>query len=335
MHLANEVRKALRRIALGDTDLPQQCTAALQDPQTEVRVWLHGLGMPRDITERHTVACASPLTIGIGSESSSLQNLNSRLCLHFREHGGEERLLGEIGLRPLKTIPIRGGHELQLFGVRNCRNYCLPKMRIWAHNLYQAYVRNRDHRDHTLDIPIAAREIHSMAVLFICPRPVALVTATFEDRGNMFPMNLMGSIGNGYFAFALNSTRPASHLVERAGRIALSTIPLEHAELARQLGRNHKLEYSNWNELPFPTKLSPVLHIPVPCFTLRVREMEIEATQKLGSHTLFVAHTIRDESFASGLQFFMVHGTYQARRQRNGCQATGRISAQQGGIRLT
>ena len=89
----------------GDTDLPQQCTAALQDPQTEVRVWLHGLGMPRDITERHTVACASPLTIGIGSESSSLQNLNSRLCLHFREHGGEERLLGEIGLRPLKTIP--------------------------------------------------------------------------------------------------------------------------------------------------------------------------------------------------------------------------------------
>jgi len=329
MHLANEVRKALRRIALGDTDLPQQCTVALQDPQTEVRVWLHGLGMPRDITERHTVACASPLTIGIGSESSSLQNLNSRLCLHFREHGGEERLLGEIGLRPLKVIPT-GGPELHLFSVRNCRNYCLPKMRIWAHNLYQAYVRNRDHRDHTLDIPIAAREIHSMAVLFICPRPVALVTATHEDRGNMFPMNLMGSIGNGYFAFALNSTRPASHLVERAGRIALSTIPLEHAELARQLGRNHKLEYSNWNELPFPTKLSPVLHIPVPCFTLRVREMEIEATQKLGSHTLFVAHIIRDESFANGLQFFMVHGTYQARRQRNGCQAPGRISVQHG-----
>ena len=49
MHLANEARKALRRIALGDTDLPQQCTAALQDPQTEVRVWLHGLG----IASRH------------------------------------------------------------------------------------------------------------------------------------------------------------------------------------------------------------------------------------------------------------------------------------------
>ena len=69
---------------------------------------------------------------------------------------------------------------------------------------------------------------------------------------------------------------------------------------------------------PVPTKLSPAFHIPVPCFTLRVREMEIETSQKLGSHTLFIAHTIRDESFASGLQFFMVHGTYQARRQRNG-----------------
>ena len=166
-----------------------------------------------------------------------------------------------------------------------------------------------------------------MAVLFICPRPVALVTATFEDRGNMFPMNLMGSIGNGYFAFALNNTRPASHLVKRAGRIALSTIPLEHAELARRFGRNHKLEYSNWNELPFPTKLSPVLHIPVPCFTLRVREMEIEANRKLEvtpclSRTPFATSLLQ---VACSSLWFM--GRIQARRQRNGCQATGRISS--------
>jgi flavin reductase (DIM6/NTAB) family NADH-FMN oxidoreductase RutF len=154
----------------------------------------------------------------------------------------------------------------------------------------------------------------SMGVFFICPRPVVLVSVVDGNAGNVFPMNLMGSIGNGCFAFALNSSRPASSLVERSGRVALSSIPLEQASVARQLGRNHRQESVDWNQLPFPVKMSTALGIPVPGFALRVREMQIEAARKLGSHTLFMAQIIRDETWAEGLQFFMVHGVYQAWR---------------------
>ena len=78
-----------------------------------------------------------------------------------------------------------------------------------------------------------------MIVSFICPRPV-VVSAISGDRSNMFPMNRRGSVSDGYFAFALDSTRRAAPLVARAGSVALSSIPIAQSEVARLLGKNHK-----------------------------------------------------------------------------------------------
>jgi flavin reductase (DIM6/NTAB) family NADH-FMN oxidoreductase RutF len=137
-------------------------------------------------------------------------------------------------------------------------------------------------------------------------------------------MNLMGPLGNGYFGFALNSRRRAASLVERAGRLALSSVPFDQALVSRQLGKNHRQEDVNWNELPFPVMPSAALGIPVPAFASRVREMEIEAARKLGSHTLFVARIIRDERWSDGPQFYMIHGLYEAWRR-----SIGRVPATQ------
>jgi flavin reductase (DIM6/NTAB) family NADH-FMN oxidoreductase RutF len=312
--LARQARTALKRAVLGEPDLPQQCTVGMRDPQSEVRVWLHGLGDPRDVTHSHLVACAAPIIVGIGFDGSWKPEMNegTKLSLKFHQWDGEERLLGEIGLR-FSTIVRAGGQELYLFEVRACKNHCLPKTHRWARFLHREYLLWRSNK--TSDVRMSSLGSRSMGVFFICPRPVVLVSVADGDVGNMFPMNLMGSIGNGYFAFALNSSRPASSLVERSGRVALSSIPAEQASVARQLGRNHRQESVDWNLLPFQTKRSPALGIPVPGFALRVREMQIEAVRKLGSHTLFVAHVIRDETWADNLQFFMVHGLYQRVRR--------------------
>jgi hypothetical protein len=78
-------------------------------------------------------------------------------------------------------------------------------------------------------------------------------------------------------------------------------------------------ETVNWSELPFQITHSAALGIPVPAFASRAREMAIEAIRKLGSHTLFVARIIRDESWSDGPQSFMIHGLYQAWRRDAGC----------------
>lgn len=304
------IGKAIKKIALGEADVPQQCTVGMLDPQTEVRVWLEGFGDHLDVTNNHVVACASPLTVGIGLNS---ERVRTRPRLEFRERNGGQRLLASLSLQQTGSV-FGTSQELSLFQVRRCANYCLARHRLWAHDLYQYFVRWRG--DKNLEIPMSIRGARSMNVFFICPRPVVLVSAMTSSSGNIFPMNLFGAIGGGHFAFALNSTRKAAPLVERAGRVTLSNIPFEHAGLARQLGKNHRLESANWNELPFKTKRSTALDLPIPEFALRVREVEIEAVRKLGSHTLFFSRILRDERLRDGLQFYMIHGIYQARRLR-------------------
>jgi flavin reductase (DIM6/NTAB) family NADH-FMN oxidoreductase RutF len=308
-------RKTLRRILLGNTDLPQQCSVAMSDPQSEVEVWLHGLGPALNVTDSHVIACAAPSTFAVRLDGGQRIEPGTRVRLKFLERGGNRTLLGQLVLQS-SAVVRSGGGDIHLFEVRSCENYCQPRLRLLGYYLVQAWLRAR--KSKKTDVEITPRAANAMTVLFICPRPVVLVSVAWGDGGNMFPMNLMGPLGNGYFGLALNSRRRAAAQVERAGRVALSSIPFDQAALARQLGKNHRQEGVNWGDLPFPVTRSAALGIPVPAFASRVRELEVEAVRKLGSHTLFVARIIRDERWSDSPQFFMIHGLYQSWRRSMG-----------------
>src|SRR6185437_962707 len=208
------------------------------------------------------------LTLGVVFDPEwGLPTSDDRLSLQFIEREGQHRLLGEIRLRGQGTPTPRGG--LRLFGVRGSSNYCLSRPQLWLHYLHLAYTRWRFNNNP--EIQITAREAHTMIVFFICPRPVVLVSVldhamSGEDLGNVFPMNLMGPVGEGLFAFALNSTRHAAPIVGRAGRLAISNVPLEQAQLAKKLGRNHMKDSIDMAQLPFDSRLSSVFRFPVPEF---------------------------------------------------------------------
>src|SRR5690349_19331553 len=180
------IGKAIKKIALGEADVSQQCTVGMPDPQLEIRVWLEGLGDPLDVTNNHVVACASPLTVGIGVNPERYEQASrTSLWLKFREHSGERRVLAQLGLDASETVSA-AGQKLSLFQIRSCRNYCLAWPRLWAHDLYQFFVRQRS--DKNPEIPMSIRGARSMNVLFICPRPVVLVSVMHEGSGNIFPM---------------------------------------------------------------------------------------------------------------------------------------------------
>jgi flavin reductase (DIM6/NTAB) family NADH-FMN oxidoreductase RutF len=317
----HNVGLALKRTFLGKTNQPQQCTVGIHDPQAEVGVWLHGTGAPRDVTFEHSIACASPFTICIGGTDWQLGDAGKGPTLKFCERDGEGRVLAELDLRHSATI-LTNGPPLRLFQVDRCRNYCLPASRLWAHYLHHAYLRQKS----SSHIRLSNRAAQAMTAAFICPRRVVLVSAVWGDRSNIFPMNLLGSLGDGYFAFSLDSTRLAAPLVAGAGQVALSGIPVRRAEIAQQLGRNHKKESVALSQLPFATTPSTALEIPVPSFASRVTELQVETTRNLGSHTLFVSRVVRDERRSAGEQYFMVHGIYQSWRLAHGYDHSGSVS---------
>jgi flavin reductase (DIM6/NTAB) family NADH-FMN oxidoreductase RutF len=153
-------------------------------------------------------------------------------------------------------------------------------------------------------------------VMFIRPHPVSLVSLVGDAGGNIFPMNIMGDLGNGYIAFALKDSRRAAHLVEGTGRIAVSSVPISQARLAYELAVNHKKDSIEWDQLPFATMASAAFQIPVPVFAQRIRELEVEKVHPIGSHTFFVARIVYDQIISNAPQLCVIHGFYQAWRLR-------------------
>jgi hypothetical protein len=316
MALISDVRRTIKNIVFGDTLLPQEFTVGLTDPHSEIAVKLHGMGVPRDVTSRQSTACSSPFVVCISFDSGQAPSEKElrRLTLKFCERAGQKRVLGKIGLKPATTVPVisAGGSELFFFEARSSANYCLPNIRLCAHYLRQAYSLQRSVNSSGMKMSFLERR--AAMVTFIRPHPISLVSVADSYGGNIFTMNIMGDLGHGRFAFALKHSRTAAHIVERAGRIALSTVPLPQARFVFELAANHFKQSIEWDQLPFATKMSTAFHIPVPIFALRVREMEVEEIRKIGSHTFFLAKIVGDETFDTSEMVCAIHGFYQVWR---------------------
>jgi flavin reductase (DIM6/NTAB) family NADH-FMN oxidoreductase RutF len=195
-----------------------------------------------------------------------------------------------------------------LFGVTSCSNVFIRQRHLAGNRLRQDYWQRRDGK--APNVRLSLLDSHAVMLLFLCPRPVALVTTQREKYMNMFPVNLMGEIGKDMFTLALNSERRAADCVHLAEHIAVSYMPFEMAGLVRQLGANHYKTSIDIGQLPFLTRSSERLGLPVPANATRVLEMRVKASSRLGSHRLFVSDIISDARAGDSPQLCMVHGLY-------------------------
>jgi hypothetical protein len=290
--------------------LPQEFTLGFAEPQTEIAVWLHGPGVQMDVTYSYSVACAAPLTFCIGLEKNTSRRDIDHSSLRFCRRV-EQQVLGEIGLRR-KIALYAGESEFIFFEPCSSTNHCLPKSQIAAQYVLFAYRQWR--KDNTKGVHLSFLERRAMMVEFIRPHPVMLVSVGDREDGNIFPMNLLGDLGSGYFGLALRTERVVGGVVQRRGRIAVSSMPLSQGAVAYQLAHNHSKQFFDWGQLPFAIRMSSTFSIPVPAFALRVREMEIETVLAIGSHTFFLARVVRDEKYSDDLAFCSIHGFYQSWR---------------------
>jgi len=109
----------------------------------------------------------------------------------------------------------------------------------------------------------------------------------------------------------------AAPLVERLGRLTLSTVPLSKSPIVRELGKNHYLDSIPLEELPVALQQSGGLDIPFPEFAIRIRELQVLEVLPLRSHNFFLAKTVRETINISGQEFHMIHGFYAAHRNHH------------------
>jgi hypothetical protein len=321
MSVARKGIALAKKLFFGNTLIPHEFTVALPDPQSEIAVWLCGMGAIREVTNRYTTACCGPLVICISfDKGEDLSRISSPdLSLQFLAKTDQKQLLGTIRLSFYKIVPL-DTVDLAMFTVTGSKNYCLPNRLLWPHHAVQAYrylwtsLRSANY--------MTLVEQRAAFVTFIQPHPNALVSLSGQAGANIFPMNLMGDLGHGYFGFALTVKRLAGKLVERYRRIALSNVPISSSGVAYALTPNHRKESADWDQLPFDRKTSPEFNIPFPGFATRVREMEVKQTMDLDicnrrpSHKFFIARIASDQRLSAELGANVIHSFYQCWRLR-------------------
>src|SRR5580658_9026217 len=233
----HKIRRAIKGRIFGETILPEEFATGIADPQQEISVMLEGLGAPIDVTFRHSTACSGPFLLAIALDQEQLPNSQQlrRLSLKFYERGNGH-LLGDIRLQWKETIALSGG-GLLLFAPRSVRNHCLPGLTLWAH--HSLHLLHQWKRRSASRMTMSFLERRGAMVSFIRPHPTVLGSVTGKLGGNIFPMNIMGALGPKRFGFALRNDRLAGQLVERAGRVVMSNVPVRHASTAYRLAANH------------------------------------------------------------------------------------------------
>jgi hypothetical protein len=333
MSIARKGLTLAKKLLFKDTLIPHEFAIALPYPQSEIAVWLCGMGAIREVTNRYTTACCGPLVICISfDKGEDLSRIDSPdLSLQFLARTDQKQLLGTIRLSFFKIIPL-DTVDLALFTVAGSKNYCLPSRLLWTHYAIQAYGQLR--MIQKSDDYMTLVEQRAAFVSFIRPHPISLVSLSGPAGANIFPMNLMGDLGHGYFGFALTTKRLAGKLVERTRRIALSNVPISSCGVAYALTPNHRKETADWDQLPFDRKTSPSFNIPFLGFATRVREMEVVQSMDLSignrkpSHKFFIARIVSDQRFSAEPEANVIHGFYQHWRLRDQPKAL-KISVEQ------
>ena len=318
MGVLSQAKGVTSRLVYGSVDFRLFGPVGMPSPQHEIRVQLCGLGPPRDVTYENVIAASRPHTVGIGLEDGSevRGGPGSRAVLRFRERDGERRLLGAIDLAWTDSIDFHDARII-LFRSGKCRNYCLPRHLLWRQYLRWAVHRWRTRGSSaSSDHELSTREVHAMFAFFICPRPVYLVSAAHGGQSNIVPMDLLGTVGAGRFSLALKHASSAVPLLQRSRRAALCSVPFAQTDMVYSFGKNHLTPVFDWDRAPFGANRSPKFGLPVPDFSFRVRELEVEEVRDLGSHLFFVCRIVADRCWAGGDEFFESHAFYKAWKQR-------------------
>ena len=112
-----------------------------------------------------------------------------------------------------------------------------------------------------------------MWILHDMPRPVVAVSYGSVEKGNLFPMDLVGAVNDRCYVLGLHSSSPAIPIFKETGRIAVSEMPVQAKEAVYGVGKNHREGYREVRKLTLPTAPSQLFGIPVPEQALCVREL--------------------------------------------------------------
>ena len=268
------------------------------------KVWLQTDDKTLEVTTNHWLLCIEPIMYGIWIEKKEPAHFTEKneftMYLGGTISGNQSTIRKPEAVLNLETYDRIEEIDGTLLVLR------LKTTRLFQLNFIKRYLLYfRYYRKDRLTFSRFKEFVSSYSY----PRRIRVVSFRNDTYFNIFPMDLLGDIGqHKRYVFGLRHSNVALQMILQTGRLVVAEAPHQFKESIYALGRHHSSSPPSLDSLPFKVVESGNFRFYLPEWIERYKEVRIVQHINMGSHMLLWGEIVSEERLTGSTQYlFLVH----------------------------
>ena len=281
----------------------------------------------KDVTNTHLFLGYKPLIIALIAEASHPElHLTSTICLSFHNQKFkinstwnnflmDKQSIARLELRKLSYEWILGDKKVLFYeGVKGEHQFL---------NRFNKFI-NRQREKLSKPIPgnvsLPGNLIDQVRIAYATPRIISVISVGNGEMINLFPTDLHGPVGEGFYVSSLRIGGKANEQVEQLKSIVIAEIEAMNYKEVYALGKNHMKNLSSRSSFNILKETSELFHISLPQGVLRYRELKLIKSFDYGIHRIHAFEVVNKQFFKDHSTLAHIHQYYAQWRNDNGLQ---------------
>jgi flavin reductase (DIM6/NTAB) family NADH-FMN oxidoreductase RutF len=319
------VKALLKRILTGLTIEQEYVCLGYEGFRDPLKVFLtlRGVNSTEEVTYRHIFLGYKPLVIAITFPIESVTDLSEEICLSFSGNDfsinsnwkgfpSSKVSIARLKMKKIEVRKLSNEHVVFYKGLRGDHKFISYPSQFF--NSIAQRVKNRT-KD---NISLEGNLYDQVRIAYSVPRKISLITVCNDDLMNLFPTDLHGFVGEGFYLSSLRIMGRACQQVEQARKIVISEVDSNQFKVAYQLGKNHMKMMVEKNSFEFSGKFSKTFTIPLPVGVLLYRELELLNSFDVGIHRILIYKVVYSEKISELQTLAHIHQYYAQWRNDTG-----------------
>lgn len=299
MNLKSYIRSVLLGSSLSNEyicvpkDLPESLQLILESDRGEVNV-----------TESHVLLGYKPLMIGLPFQDREwvLWAANTtEIKISFRGVAPDSREIAWLKLKKAGSWRM-GETTLVIYEGLVGHHDFFGRWRRWANGLYELL---RSQKPGNISLP--AKLYNQVRIAYSVPRKISLVCLGDSRGYNIFPSDLHGAVGKGFYVGSLRIGSKVCRQVEELQKILVADVDISTYRETYALGRNHMSNLQPLEILPTSGDRSDRWQLPVPAGAIRYRELQRKYSWDAGIHRVIFYEVMGEKTLGQGSELSHIH----------------------------
>jgi len=313
------MKKLINKIFFGTT-LPQEFLCLNLngfDKPLRMVIKSSASGEVLDVTDHHLLNGYKPLIISIKGDIIGQEILDRDNSISVSFKNDENNELANLELKLREKINVESS-SLFIFEGLICKHFFNSNFQKILNDIkYRLNAKKKN------NIYLAGNLYDQVKIGYSIPRKIYLVTVGSENRFNIFPSDLSGTLDGTTFILSLRTGGKANEQIEKYRRCIVSVMSADSFREVYNAGKNHMKELIDTSniELKLRNDRSTELKLPIPIGCIHYFELESVSKYVLGIHTLHFLKIINSVHLSENNSILAhIHREYAEWRIRKGIQ---------------